>query len=199
MAAGLAAALVAGGLVAGGAALGSGGATASAGTAAVAAAPAPPPLYLWWAAECATGEITGAAYNDDGYVEITGTAVLCGGLAVSSFTVVPFWSDTTTGVAVGNQLVRYAPIGEATGFRAVLTTRATQSEGICLMLTQRQRGNCVTVADGPDGTLVLSPAPAASPAWTERVHLAQGVVCEDVEPDGICATCVGVRPTGIAG
>jgi hypothetical protein len=198
MAAGLAAALVAGGLVAGGAALGSGGATASAGTAGVAAPPAPS-YYLWWAAECATGEITGAAYDDDGYIEITGTAVMCGGLPISSFTVVPFWPDTTTGVAVGPQLVRYAPIGEATGFRAVLTTRATQSEGICLMLTKQQRGNCVTVADGPDGDLVLSPAPAESPAWTERVSLAQKVICEDHVPDGICATCVGVSAAGSAG
>jgi hypothetical protein len=187
--AGLAAVLVAGLLVVG-------GATASAGTVAVAEAP-PPPAYLWLPAECSTGQITGAAYDAEGFIELTGTAVMCAGLPVSTFTVVPFWSDTTFGAAVGNQFVRYAPIGEVTGFRAVLTTNAVHSEGICLVASTVRRMDCVTVAEGPDGTLVLSPAPD-SPGWTERVYVTRTSGCE-AQPDGICGSCVGVTRVGPGG
>jgi hypothetical protein len=201
MAAGLAAALVAGGLLAGGATLGSGGATASAGTVA-GAAPAPaPPQPVWWKAWCATGQITDAAYDDEGWIVVTGTAVMCDGYPWSQFTVVPFWPDRDYGMAVADQLVTYAPIGEPTGFRAVLTANATQAEAVCLITTARGRDQyCVTLAEGPDGTLTVSPLPADSGAGGKPVRLSERLQnCDPHNPNGICATCVGVTPLGSDG
>jgi len=168
---------------------------------AVARPEAPDPVWLY--TTCSTGQITGAAYDEAGLIVLTGTTELCQPM-VAQFTVVPFWPDTSVGIAVANQLVLYAPVGQTTAFRATLTADATRAEGICLMASPRRRMDCVTVAAGTDGGLVLAPAPADSPAWTERVFLATRVVCEIKTPDGICGSCVGVsggpveEPDGVA-
>jgi hypothetical protein len=181
-------------LVAGGAAVGgAGGPAVWAGTAASTVgkpAPATPTIHVWWRALCFTGDITGAEYDAQGRIVVSGTAANCGNIP-GEFTVVPFWPEAPEGRAVANQLLVYHA-GATREFRAVLTADATRAQGICLMGSPAGRMDCVTVAPGPDGTLTVAQPPADSPAWTKRAYLVQHLICDPNDPDGICGSCLEV-------
>ncbi|HEU5111169.1 MAG TPA: hypothetical protein VFT95_21725, partial [Micromonosporaceae bacterium] len=135
--------------------------------------------------------ITGAEYDEQGWIVVSGVATNCGNIP-GEFTVVPFWPEESYGRVITDQLPVYH-VGATTHFRAVLTTDATRAEGICLMGAPARRMDCVTVAPGPDGTLVVGQPPAGSPAWTKRAYVwAEQSGCDPNDPNGICGSCVGV-------